>query len=174
MSGIIKHTFIPKRIVLDEITNEPKVIEETPITFYFSLLQQGHQIFEELFGKGIMSVIADINTGTNKIASTIKNKEAKKKLMEKEMQNNVSVMNLVTNNKFITSLAAASYIKIAEDGSINNTMLTATEFLENPVTNNMITDVDFSQKLIEMLASSLPQEKSATNKAKEQTKNRKK
>lgn len=162
MNGIIKHVFKPKNIIIDALTNEPKVIDEEPIILYFSLLQQGHQIFEEIYGAGIMSVIASISVDTKKITNNIKNTVAQKKLIEKEMKSNSRIMDLITNSKFISSLAAASYIKINDRGEITNTIATANELLESNMINSIVNDFEFTQKLIQMVTESLPQESRAS------------
>jgi|GEM_PF-1541420 len=171
MNGIIKHVFKPKKIMIDEATKEPNVIEGEPITFYFSLLQQGHQIFEELYGSGMMAVIAKATVDPNKVSPK---GNPKKKLENEVMPANYQVMDLVTNSKFITSLAAASYLKILDDGTIVNNLVTANEFLESEAIHGLTQDIEFAQKLMQMITDTLPQETKKTKKANSVTKSKKK
>lgn len=118
-----------------------------PITLHFSLLHHGHSLFEQEYGKSVMSALAG-NANDNAIVAE---KNLTKELLSAE---------------FIQALACASYIKVdPQTGAMHNNALTIKEFKAMPIYSQITNDFVFIGKLNEMLMDCLPknEEKKSNN-----------
>lgn len=124
MAKIIKHTFELPNIYLDDSGELVEGIT-TKETLTFTLLHRGVGIYEEMANSSLLSDII---------------------AMEKQSERE-TVLSLL-DRRFILNLAAASYVKI-ENGKFHNNRATAEEFKKSPYAN-MVTDMFFVNKLLEM------------------------
>lgn len=135
---IFKYDFSSEKVVLDKNTGEPLVVRGKSRKLYFTMNHAAHKTFEELYDEPVLSVLTSENVGGD---------------------NKKNYMKLMTNHKFILSLAASSYLKV-EGGKIINNALTADEFIEIDGIENISNDFDFVTGLIDMVFDSVPKNKS--------------
>lgn len=150
---IFKYDFAPEKIVLDKNTGEPEVLRGKTRKMFFTMNHTAHRIFEELYGEPVLTVLTSEDIKGN---------------------NKKNYMKLMTNEKFILSLAGASYLKV-DGGKVINNEYTADEFIEIDGIKNIANDFDFVTGLIDMVFDSVPKSKSKKkNDNQRRSKNKKK
>lgn len=126
---IFKHTFkIPQLAVVNDELVEVDPKEET---YTFTLLHSGIGVFEENYGKSLIGALM-----------------AYQKLTKEEQ-----VVELLDDKRFISELAAASYVKM-ENGKFENNRATADEFKHKEVAEHL-SDIDFIVGLIQMASATI-------------------
>lgn len=140
-NSVIEYTFKEyKQLVFNQKTKKLETKQYDEVTLYFSLLHSGHALFEQMYGKSVISALAS-NNHENKIIA--------EQNLTKEM----------LSADFIQALASASYIKVDENtGAFHNNMVTVNEFKKLPIYNQIANDYVFIGKLMEMVMAVLPKE----------------
>lgn len=124
MSKIIKHTFtIPNLVVKD---GELVVENETSVTYTFTLLYKGLNLFEELAGKPLLNCLVQF-AGSD----------------------DAEIISKMVDKQLIKDLAAASYIKI-EGNKFHNNRATVAEFKKSQVYPIVENDYEFAVSLLSM------------------------
>lgn len=135
---IIKHKFvIPQLAIVNDELVETDPKEET---YTFTLLHGGIGVFEENYGKSLLSVLMSMNRDND----------------------DERIERLIGDNTFILELASASYVKI-ENGKFENNRATSEEFKQKEVVEHLY-DVAFITKLLQMASECIvQQQKSVAN-----------
>lgn len=148
---ILKHKFKGyENLVFSEGELKTEIIPET--TLNFSLMHNGHKLFEQEYGCSIVS------------AMTIRGSKV----------DEIEASRVMLNSKYVQALASATYIDISEKGFTNDEF-SIIKFKELQIYNKIINDMDFIMKLTELVTNSMPSEnknKKVTNE-KDDTKKKK-
>ena len=154
MESIIKYKFKLEQV---ELVNEEPVVTNKEESYYFSLSHKGFGLFEEEYGKSLLSTLIDKVASLN--LTNLKVNESDDENEEVELnEDTIEMLTNIMESKFIKALAAASYIKI-ENNQVHNNKVTVNEFKSTLAYSKLETDITFINKMLNLAINSLPTEK---------------
>lgn len=142
MSNIIKHTFTETTLAIEDGELVEKVVSEKE--YRFSLNMKGLDLFEREYGKPLIKTLTKVIKNVD--FATLQD------LQEASSQNMGVVMNTIDSlidADFLKALACSSYISIVDDQPVNNDV-TKEKFKETFAYSEMLNDIDFVIKLLNM------------------------
>lgn len=140
MAKIVKHTFKNMESLKVDDKGDLIVEKREDVTLHFSMLHKGHEIFQSLYGIPLFSAL--IGSGV----------DVEKGIIDETAFANTA-MGKMLDPKFILCLAAASYIDVS-NGTIVNSSLSAQEFIDMNMESVICTDMEFINKLMELIEDS--------------------